>query len=347
MSIDITNTLTELQKKIAGLDSAEAIDIIRGTKAALVSNNFLIAYDSVSDFPSSSLLAYSKGQQKVFKNLDGTWTEQKFVPPAPAGTDVGYHTAYLALTSGNLTSVTYAGSGVQNLNATIDAMTDGDALLLEPGEYEIDGIEDTTDGGRHTNDYIRMRNIAICGKTFDPADIIIHLREGSAPSGYDPIFGAYSGTDTNWLRHFSHVRLIRYSSDSTAWATAIDGYHNGDTKGYAKNVIFDFNSGIVSWKYNNSGGTSKVKVEDCSFVNYSAWLSSYSGQSGQLVVEDCAFDYANIQSDGINTSDGRVTFIGTNTQGVNFDADYNYTPTTSGHLNDATTSASVSISSPP
>ena len=77
MSIDITNTLTELQKKIAGLDSAEAIDIIRGTKAALVSNNFLIAYDSVSNFPSSSMLAYSKGQGKVFKNLGGVWTEQK------------------------------------------------------------------------------------------------------------------------------------------------------------------------------------------------------------------------------------------------------------------------------
>lgn len=342
MAIDITNTMSELQKKIASLDSAEAIDVVRGVKSALATNNFLIAYDSVSDFPSTAKLAYSKGLQKVFKNLDGTWTEQKFVPPA---TDVGYHTAYLALTSGNLTSVTYAGPGIQNLNATIDAMSDGDALLLEPGEYEIDGVTDTSDThpSQYTNDYFRMRNIAICGKTFDPADIIIHLREGPAPGdyGYDPIFGAYSGTSTDWLRHFSHVRLIRHTTATYAYATAIDGYHQGDTKGYAKNVIFDFDDGPVSWKYNNSGSTSKVKIEDCSFVNYSTWLGSYSGATGSLVVEDCAFD------DTTNTTDAQVTFSGTNAQSVTFGADYNYTPTTSGHLNDATTSASVSISSPP
>ena len=83
MAIDITNTMSELQKKIASLDSAEAIDVVRGVKSALATNNFLIAYDSVSDFPTTAKLAYSKGQQKVFKNLDGTWTEQKFVPPSP------------------------------------------------------------------------------------------------------------------------------------------------------------------------------------------------------------------------------------------------------------------------
>ena len=117
-------------------------------------------------------------------------------------------TEYTTLSGGTLVEVTHAG-GVHNLNDTIDSMTDGDALLLSPGIYEIDGVTDTTDGGNpdmsYTNDYMRMKNIALVGKSDNPSDITVHLREGPASyidGGYDPIFGAYSGVTSGWLRHF-------------------------------------------------------------------------------------------------------------------------------------------------
>ena len=74
--INITHTLSELQKKIAGMTEEEAIDVIRAIKASLVSNNFVLAYDSVDDFPSTSLLAFNKGDNSLYKNMGGVWTRQ-------------------------------------------------------------------------------------------------------------------------------------------------------------------------------------------------------------------------------------------------------------------------------
>ena len=250
----------------------------------------------------------------------------------------GYDTAYTALTSGTTTTVTYSGSGVDNLSSTIDGMSDGDALLLTPGEYEIDGIEDTTDGGRYTNDYIRMKNIAIIGETSDAADVKVTLKEGPAPTdtGYDPIFGAYSGSGSQWLRHFANVHLVRETTSTSNYATAIVAYHGGSTKGYAKNVIFDMDGKTVSWRYGAS--TDLTVLEDCSFVNYSSWQTDYNTGNNVKIV-DCAFS-------STHSSSANVTESGTQELNVTFDADFNYTPTTSGHQNDATATPTVSISQP-
>jgi hypothetical protein len=216
-------------------------------------------------------------------------------------------------------------------------MSDGDALLLTAGEYEIDGIEDTTDTGRYTNDYIRMKNIAIIGETADAADVKITLKEGNAPTdtGYDPIFGAYSGTSSDWLRQFANVHLVRQTTSTTNYATAIAAYHAGSVKGYAKNCIFDMNGASVSWRYGS--GSDKTRFEDCSFVNYSSWLEDYNDGTTVEIV-DCVFDGTH--------NDENVTETGTNTENVTFNADYVYSPTTSGHLNDTTATPSVSISAP-
>ena len=265
-------------------------------------------------------------------------------PPIPNYTN--YSTEYTSLSGGSLVEVTYSG-GVHNLNGIIDSMTDGDALLLSPGEYEIDGVEDTTDSGRYTNDYMRMKNIALVGKSDNPSDITVHLREGPAPSdtGYDPIFGAYSGVTSGWLRHFAYLKVVRHTTASQNYSVALVGYHAGPTKGYAKNVIFDLGGSNplgsrVSWKYDNSSTPHKVKFENCSFVNYSEWVGSYSGAVSSVIVEDCAFD------ETANLDDAKIFTSGTNIENVTFDGSFNYTPTTSGHLNEATSSSTVSISDP-
>ena len=261
--------------------------------------------------------------------------------PVPPPSYTNYSTEYTSLSGGSLVEVTYSG-GVQNLNGTIDSMTDGDALLLPPGEYEIDGVEDTTDSGRYTNDYMRMKNIALVGKSDNPSDITVHLREGPAPSdtGYDPIFGAYSGVTSGWLRHFAYMKVVRHTTSSINYSVALAGYHAGPTKGYAKNVIFDLGGSRASWKYNNNSTPHKVKFEDCSFVNYSEWVGSYSGAEGSVIVEDCAFDGT------ANLGDPKISTSGTNIENVTFDYAFNYTPTTSGHLNEATSPSTVSISDP-
>jgi hypothetical protein len=266
--------------------------------------------------------------------------------PVPPPSYTNYSTEYTTLSGGSLVEVTHSG-GVHNLNATIDSMTDGDALLLSPGEYEIDGVTDTTDGGNpdnsYTNDYMRMKNIALVGKSDNPSDITVHLREGPATyidGGYDPIFGAYSGVTSDWLRHFAYLRVVRHTTQTVPYGVALAGYHAGPTKGYAKNVIFDLGGSSVSWRYNNANTSQKVKFEDCSFVNYSEWVGSYSGAAGTVVVEDCAFSGTG------NLGDSRISVSGTNIENVTFDYAFNYTPTTSGHLNEATTSSTVSISDP-
>ena len=267
-------------------------------------------------------------------------------PPPPPPSYTNYSTEYTTLSGGTLVEVTHAG-GVHNLNDTIDSMTDGDALLLSPGIYEIDGVTDTTDGGNpdmsYTNDYMRMKNIALVGKSDNPSDITVHLREGPASyidGGYDPIFGAYSGVTSGWLRHFAYLKVVRHTTQSVPYGVALAGYHAGATKGYAKNVIFDLGGSPVSWRYNNSNTSQKVKFEDCSFVNYSEWLSSYSGAAGTVIVEDCAF------SGTANLGDSRISTSGTNIENVTFNNSFEYTPTTSGHLNEATSPSTVSISDP-
>lgn len=260
----------------------------------------------------------------------------------------GYDTEYTTLTGGTTTTVTYSGSGVDNLNSTIDGMSDGDALLLGPGEYEIDATQDTVASGTYHNESMRSKNIALVGNTSDAAEVIVHLREGSAPTdgGYDIIFSPYSGATTDVLRHFANARIIRHTSQSTglAYQIPIVGRHDGPVHGYAKNCIFDFDNSNVSWKYDNSGTTGKnVKFEDCSFVNYRSWLSSHIGTSipyNTVIVKNCVFD------DTTNLTEAQVSTSGTNTESVTFDADYNYSPTTSGHLNNATATPTVSISQP-
>lgn len=257
----------------------------------------------------------------------------------------GYDTEYTTLTGGTTTTVTYSGSGVDNLNSTIDGMSDGDALLLGPGEYEIDAILDTVAANEYHNESMRSKNIALVGQTSDASDVIVHLRQGddtAQTARYDQIFSPYSGATTDVLRHFANARIIRHTNEPTAagYHLAICGRWNGPVHGYAKNCIFDFDNSNVSWKYDNHNTAGNVKFEDCSFVNYNNWLGSYSGAANTVIVEDCVFD------DTTNLTESQVSTSGTNTQSVTFDADYNYSPTTSGHLNNASETPTVSISQP-
>jgi hypothetical protein len=212
--------------------------------------------------------------------------------------------------TGNIIILSYSGSGTDSINSTIDAMSDGDALLLNQGQYSVSA----TTG----NDMFRGKDIAIVGKVADPKDVvltIINFTERDKPI-FNQSFGA------GYRHHIANMRIIRTGSNTNY----IAALKKGGSGGYARNCIIDLNNTGVSWIYDNSAFTTPiVTFENCTFLNYSSWLTNYSGSVLSLRVINCAFD------DTYNT-DG-ATFIGTNQASVSFDGNYAYTGSdTYGHL---------------
>ena len=243
----------------------------------------------------------------------------------------GYATQYLALTSGNLTTVSYSGSGTDSLNSIIDAASDGDALLLDPGVYELDPTN--WDGYNSSN--WRGKAIAIVGKTKDPADVVLNLNDAGARE--KPIF-SNGTTPTDHDHHFANMRLVRLGNPAypnDAYRVAL---RRSDGGGYVQNCIVDLNGTNVSWVY-DSGSTRYGSFINCSFVNYGSWLTNYSGDHSRLRITDCAF------AGGYNSS---VSAHGTNQTSVSFGTGYTYTDngSTYGHMKGINTTPTVSITAP-
>lgn len=243
----------------------------------------------------------------------------------------GYATQYLALTSGNLTTVSYSGSGTDSLNSIIDAASDGDALLLDPGVYELDPTN--WDGYNSSN--WRGKAIAIVGKTKDPADVVLNLKDAGARE--KPIFS--NGTvPTDHDHHFANMRVVRLGVPNPAADSYRSALRRGDGGGYLQNCIIDLNGNPVSWVY-DSGSTRKGSFINCSFVNYSSWLTNYNGDYNSVIITDCAF------AGGYNSS---VNANGTNQTSVSFGTGYTYTDngSTYGHMKGINSTPTVSITAP-
>ena len=243
----------------------------------------------------------------------------------------GYATQYLALTSGNLTTVSYSGSGTDSLNSIIDAASDGDALLLDPGVYELDPTN--WDGYNSSN--WRGKAIAIVGKTKDPADVVLNLNDAGARE--KPIFS--EGTvPTDHDHHFANMRVVRLGVPNPAADNYRSALRRGDGGGYLQNCIVDLNGNPVSWVY-STGSTRYGSFINCSFVNYSSWLTNYNGDHSRVRITDCAF------AGGYNSS---VSALGTNQTSVSFGAGYTYTDngSTYGHMKGINSTPTVSITAP-
>lgn len=241
----------------------------------------------------------------------------------------GYAAQYLALTSGNLTTVNYSGSGTDNINSVIDARSQGDAILLNPGVYELDPTN--WDGYNSSN--WRGKGIAIVGKTLDPNDVVLNLKDAGARE--KPIFS--NGTvPTDYYHHFANMRVVRLGNPGTNnYQSAL---RRSDGGGYLQNCIVDLNGNNVSWVY-DTGSTRYGSFINCSFVNYNSWQTNYSGDHSRVRITDCAF------AGGYNSS---VSANGTNQTSVSFGTGYTYTDngSTYGHMKGISTTPTVLISSP-
>lgn len=172
-----------------------------------------------------------------------------------------------------------------NIDSYLDAATaEQDAILLVgPGTYN----SNATDGDTYNSCPWRRKNVLIAGDTNDASTHIWTLNH-SARRGKHLFTGGYSGT-SNWKQAaFLHIK--RPATSTTNYINAFAGQYNGYAiNGGIVNCIFDSQGGGISWTYDNSNVGGNVKVNRCSFINYSAWYSSYSGTIGTNRVGNTLF----------------------------------------------------------
>jgi len=191
---------------------------------------------------------------------------------------------YLLSTGGSLNTVNTS----DDLRQIIDNASDGDAILISPGTYQI---------GPKDADYPAERSIfgdsdvLICGDTDDAADVVIDFNHDEYTSVRDhPVFiGSTPSTNTQlaFLTYFRNPD----ATISTNYNTAMALLSNTDCFGIAVNVYFDLDNDNVSWHYDNSNSSGNdVRFIRCTFANYSDWLSSYSGRDDQIDVGNCLFN---------------------------------------------------------
>lgn len=233
-----------------------------------------------------------------------------------------YATSYIATTLG---SITEHGSTSGSLNSAIDALSDGDALLLAAGSYTIDALQCQGYG----SDSWRNKNILIAGNTQNANDVVLEVTH-SAQRGKH-IFASvdtatYPAATVN--KQIAFVRYKRLATSTTSYINAIAvGYSSDPAAGRAVNCIFDFNNSNVCWMYDNYNRTTHdIEFVRCTFLNFNGWVASYSGAAGQIIVGDSMFDAA-------YSTELRATVTSSTTAYVSVaDGSYNTSTYSDGHL---------------
>jgi len=177
-----------------------------------------------------------------------------------------YDVQYTNATTGNIVEIVHPGSGVYNLDNDIDALSLGDAILLTEGEYEVNATSATYGGN-----WWRSKQIAIVGKTSDPADVVLNLL---AHAGRDKGIFTDIPTQTSYYNHFANMRIVRDAG--TGGTNYMNSLRRAASGGYIQNCIIDLNSANVAWNYDNDNYTTPVgSFINCSFVNYTNWVANY------------------------------------------------------------------------
>ena len=240
-----------------------------------------------------------------------------------------YDQVYTAASSGSIITVTYQGSGVQDITSIVQGSTNGDCVLLEPGTYEL-----TPYGSGHQNNPFHNKLISIVGKTSLPQDVVLTINHGP---GRDQ--GHFNG-GTTMANHFANMRIVKKITGASSYASSLNSW---SSSGVAQNCIIDLDGGYVSWAY-NSASPHQAVFKNCSFVNYvTNFMSAYGGYSADsCLVLNCAFElveHANGRSrwsyDGSTFTTDTASGTGTN---ISFDSTtYDYTDNALfGHLKDIT-----------
>jgi hypothetical protein len=235
-----------------------------------------------------------------------------------------YANSYLATTGGTLFTL----NGGGNINSIVDSMTDGDALVLGPGSYDVDlpNIDDT-----YVDDFMRSKDILVAGDVDNAADVDLFAdsRSGTQRTylvGHTDLNNSYAQYAFLTVRPSQSGDTDNYTN--TIVGVDIDGT-GVETHVNLTNCILDLSNYLVSpsWEYNNNGSFKDVRFTRCTFANYSGWQGSYSTGTGTIFVNDTIYeDERNTESDLSESN------IATN---VSLDSAFYYNQTnhsTRGHL---------------
>lgn len=235
-----------------------------------------------------------------------------------------YVEEYLLSTGGTAVYVDAEGT-TMDISATVDGMSEGDALVMAPGNYTIFA-------SNGNNAWNRFKNICFAGDANDPKDVVLDIDYSQSNDRDFPIFSTYNNNSKLHLYNFRYIRDkgtggFNYTNAFTKWTAG----------GSARNVIFDLAGGNISWVYNNDGWSGPISyVRDCSFVNVGALQGNYSGNVTQLEMRGVISD---------NNLGTAFTSTGTNYSNEPFDANFDYAAgpkSNAGHLQGAYSSYGTS-----
>ena len=243
-------------------------------------------------------------------------------PSTFKGSDVttggAYAAQYTSITGGTIVN---HGTTSGSIDSAIDALSDGDALLLDAGTY-------TATRGTGV-DVFRNKAVLICGNSpsGDAGAVVIEFDHDQPSAVRDhPIF---DNSLTDLKAQLAFISLKRIQTSGTNYISALVRGNGRTPKGKAVNCYFDFNNGDVSWIYDNNNVTTiDVRWHNCTFANYANWDSKYSGRADVTDVHNALFD------DTYDTNDTLFfgTIVGSATvDTVNRTYDTNTYPN-SGHL---------------
>jgi len=223
---------------------------------------------------------------------------------------------YCARTGG---SIRYVSAGSGSLNSDLDAISDGDALLIAPGSYTITR---KTSGYVSEHNPFREKECGVFGDTNYAGDVTIsHNPDADTDIRDHPIWCArWNGLYTHPL-FLGFIKYVRNPStlNNTNYSDAIVNgtFSDGSAQmicGGAQNVLFDFNGTNVAWVYDNASAVHYMRFKNCTFSNYNVWEGSYSGNLRDGYVWHCVFQkssnpggYYNAVGYDIAMSTGSIT----------------------------------------
>lgn len=191
-------------------------------------------------------------------------------------TGLEYAQNYVSTSGGSI--VNYSGSS--DLQSVISGMNDGDALVLSPGTYFSSSYQPTI-ATRNKPSLFFSKNVLVCGSTNNPNDVKIEWTPYSQANSFHPIF--YGSR----LAQLAFLTFKRNSTLTYNWGVSL---FSNTTGSIAKNVIFDFDNGYVSFMYDFYSFPVKNYLIDCIFKNYKNWLNSYNGRYDLLTIDNCKFE---------------------------------------------------------
>ena len=202
-------------------------------------------------------------------------------------TGLQYATDYVAKTGGSI--VHYSGGQNTDIKTALAGLSEGDALVLPTGKYEVSASQNGTQVNfRDKTSIFFDVGFLICGTTDNPNDVELKIK-------VHRIFD--EATTSNTQLAFMNIKKAAHHKINPD--IIFKSAH-----GIAFKCIFDFDNKDIGWRtYESStnAGTSAniIKFEGCIFTNYKSWLvpnrnnnSSFKNSKvnvNEIIIKDCVF----------------------------------------------------------